>query len=50
MLDPKIVPKRKLPRYGFHNHIEKLNGKFAMMGFIALLILEIYLGHGLLVW
>tara|TARA_B100000029_G_C16731210_1_gene650829 strand:- start:338 stop:490 length:153 start_codon:yes stop_codon:yes gene_type:complete len=50
MLEPKIVPKRKLPRYGFHHHIEKLNGRFAMMGFIALVILEIYLGHGLLVW
>lgn len=50
MLEPKIVPKRKLPRYGFHNHIERLNGRFAMMGFIALVILEIYLDHGLLVW
>ena len=50
MLEPKIVPKRKLPRYGFHTHIEKLNGRFAMMGFLALLALEIYLGHGLLVW
>ena len=50
MLEPKIVPKRKLPRYGFHAHTENLNGKFAMMGFIALVILEIKLGHGLLVW
>ena len=50
MLEPKIVPKRVLPRYGFHNHIEKLNGRVAMIGFILLVILEMYLGHGVLVW
>ena len=26
MLEPTIVPRRRLPRYGFHTHIEKLNG------------------------
>ena len=50
MLEPKIIPKRRLPRYGFHKHTEKLNGKLAMIGFIALVLLEIYLGHGVLVW
>ncbi len=50
MLEPSIVPKRRLPRYGFHNHTEKLNGRMAMIGFIALLILEKTLGHGVLIW
>ena len=50
MLEPKIVPKRRLPRYGFHKHTENLNGKFAMIGFVVLVLLEIKLGHGLLVW
>jgi hypothetical protein len=50
MLEPKIVPKRRLPRYGFHKHTERLNGKLAMMGFIVLVLLEVKLGHGLLVW
>ena len=50
MLEPKIVPKRQLPRFGFHQHTEKLNGRWAMIGFIALVLLEINLGHGLLVW
>ena len=50
MLEPPIVPQRKLPRYGFHTHIEKLNGRLAMIGFIALIILEINLGHGILLW
>ena len=50
MIDPTIVPKRRLPRYGFHNHTEKLNGRLAMIGFIALVILERNLGHGVLNW
>ncbi len=50
MIEPKIVPKRKLPRYGFHGHTERLNGRLAMLGFLALILVEIKLGHGLLVW
>ena len=50
MIEPTIVPQRKLPRYGFHKHTEKLNGRWAMIGFIALVLLEINLGHGVLVW
>ncbi len=48
MLEPKIIPKRKLPSYGFHNHTENINGRLAMLGFIALIILELKLGHGIL--
>lgn len=50
MLKPPITPKRRLPRYGFHGHIERLNGRLAMLGFIALVIVEIKIGHGLLNW
>ena len=50
MLEPKIVPERRLPRYGFHNHIERLNGRWAMIGFILLVIFEMRLGHGILIW
>ena len=50
MLEPKLIPKRKLPRYGFHTHIERLNGRWAMIGFFALIVLEANLGHGILVW
>ena len=50
MLEPKVIPKRKLPRYGFHRHTEKFNGRIAMISFIALVLLEINLGHGLLIW
>ena len=50
MLEPTTIPIRRLPRYGFHTHTERLNGRVAMLGFIALLAVEIKLGHGLLVW
>ena len=50
MLEPTTIPIRRLPRYGFHTHTERLNGRMAMLGFIALLAVEIKLGHGLLVW
>ena len=50
MLEPKEIPQRRLPRYGFHGHTEKLNGRLAMLGFIALLVVEFRLGHGLLIW
>ena len=50
MLEPTLIPQRKLPRYGFHTHTERLNGRVAMLGFIALLVLEYKLGHGVISW
>ena len=50
MLEPRMIPQRRRPAYGFHGHVERLNGRIAMVGFIVLLLVEILLGHGLLVW
>ena len=47
MIKPEFVPKRKLPRYGFHSYNERLNGRLAMVGFVALLLTEYILKHGL---
>ena len=44
------IPQRRLPRWGFHNHNERLHGRLAMLGFIALLAVEWKLGHGILIW
>lgn len=50
MPTPRRVPLRRLPRFGFHTHCERTNGRAAMLGFFALLLVESWLGHGLLVW
>ena len=50
MIKPEIVRKRKLPRYGFHFYNERLNGIIAMIGFVALILTELFLKHGLLLW
>jgi hypothetical protein len=47
---PALIPRRRLPRYGFHTHIERLHGRIAMLGFIALVLVEWKLGHGILIW
>ena len=42
MIKPDIIPKRKLPRYGSHFYNERLNGRLAMIGFIALILTEFF--------
>ena len=43
------IPVRRVPRFGFHAGNELLHGRVAMLGFIALMVVEWKLGHGLLV-
>ena len=35
-------------QFGFNQQSELLNGRLAMIGFVALLILEVATGHGLI--
>ena len=42
------IPVRRIPRWGFHSNNELLHGRIAMLGFIALVLLEWKLGHGIL--
>tara|TARA_Y100001968_G_C19376051_1_gene727733 strand:+ start:989 stop:1141 length:153 start_codon:yes stop_codon:yes gene_type:complete len=50
MIKPVITPQKRIPRYGFHAHTEKLNGRLAMIAFIALVLYERNIGHGILNW
>lgn len=35
---------------GWTEYAEKLNGRFAMIGFVSLLIMEVITGHGVIGW
>ena len=45
----KLYPQEKW-EWGWNNSSEVWNGRLAMLGFIALMAVEIKLGHGLLIW
>jgi len=36
------------PQFGFNTNAERLNGRLAMIGFISLLALEVFTGHGII--
>ncbi|MBE9128330.1 MULTISPECIES: chlorophyll a/b-binding protein [unclassified Coleofasciculus] len=38
------------PAFGWTPYAEQINGRFAMIGFIGLLVLELLTGQGLLHW
>lgn len=38
------------PAFGWTTYAEKINGRFAMIGFVLLLLLEIVTGQTLLTW
>lgn len=38
------------PAFGFSPYAEQINGRFAMIGFVCLLLLEFFTGQGLLTW
>jgi hypothetical protein len=41
---------RDQPAFGWTPYAEQINGRFAMIGFVGLLLLEILTGQGLLSW
>jgi hypothetical protein len=44
------LPDSPEPAFGWTPYAEQINGRFAMLGFIGLLILELLTGQGLLTW
>jgi Chlorophyll A-B binding protein len=47
---PTIAPKLENPKFGFNGYAERLNGRAAMIGFVAALIVEFLTGQGVLAW
>ncbi len=49
-IQPTTAPKLANPKFGFNDYAERLNGRAAMIGFVATLIVEYVTGQGLLTW
>ncbi|NJK27917.1 MAG: hypothetical protein HC925_04475 [Coleofasciculaceae cyanobacterium SM2_3_26] len=47
---PTTTPKWEEPKLGFNDYAERLNGRAAMIGFVAVLLVEYFTGKGLLAW
>ena len=48
--DSKIAPSPVEPSFGWNLYAEQVNGRFAMVGFVLLLLLELVTGQDLLTW
>lgn len=46
-VEPKMYVQAN-PRLGFTPYAEAFNGRLAMIGFVCLLALEVFSGHGLI--
>lgn len=50
MTEPTQTPNLETPKFGFNSFAERLNGRAAMIGVIAVLLVEYFTGQGLLSW
>jgi hypothetical protein len=46
-VEPKVYVDAQGDRTGFTTYAEMLNGRLAMIGFISLIALEVFTGHGI---
>jgi hypothetical protein len=49
-LQPTVQPKLVVTRFGFNRFAEQFNGRAAMIGFAALLMIEYVTGQNPLAW
>lgn len=47
-IQPTKVPNMERPKKGFNEYAERLNGRAAMIGMVALVVIELLTGKGLL--
>lgn len=45
-----VADNRPEPGFGWTAYAEQLNGRFAMMGIVALILIEVFTGQGLISW
>lgn len=43
-------PNQPEPSFGWTSYAEKINGRFAMIGFLALLVLELFTHQDFFTW
>ncbi|MEH2234498.1 MAG: chlorophyll a/b-binding protein [Nostoc sp.] len=46
-IEPKVYIDDQGDRTGFTPYAEMLNGRLAMIGFVSLIALEVFTGHGI---
>lgn len=46
----ETVPPSEQPSFGWNAYAEKINGRFAMIGFVLLLLLEVITGQSFWSW
>lgn len=46
-IEPKVYVDEQGDRTGFTPYAEMLNGRLAMIGFVSLIALEVFTGHGM---
>ncbi|MBW4558308.1 MAG: high light inducible protein [Trichormus sp. ATA11-4-KO1] len=46
-LEPRVYVDEQGDRTGFTPYAELLNGRLAMIGFVSLIALEVFTGHGI---
>ena len=49
-LEPTLKPEIQRPKAGFTSYAERLNGRAAMIGFVAVVAIEYVTGQGFLSW
>lgn len=47
---PSTTPNFETPKFGFNSYAERLNGRAAMIGFVAMVLIEYVTGQGFLAW
>lgn len=45
-----LIPEIEEPAFGWTPYAERLNGRFAMLGFVALLLIEVVTNQGFFSW